>query len=416
MCGPRWTAASVAFPFFLLASSCTIPSPATTYSTACLKSFNEFAYTAPAHLEAEHPRTVLPASPWKYVGEVPQANMDGYQASSTGDAAIARSTVNGTEIWFIKHLQAARSNGSTNIFAVYETRPRRWRMVSAKIADTDSYVQRLFATRDGRLWGSTIWDLGKKSADSQDIPALSVFDDRTQSFAFANGAPGVEKVRISYNYFPWPEIVLDRNDVFWIFAKDNGLYRYDPLAQSSEKVIDLSGQKVTDTALSPDGSIYYAAFSETIYSRERFFQLSNGMLSQFKPRTSELISLAAPGTPWPAPGGILADHNGNLWLGAEGYRDGSGDWHLLRTNVQEYFQDAGDIYWASPLPVLESSNGLLWFEKYLDDRRADGTAWLDPRTGNGCMFTNVAARVIEDSERRLWLAADDKLFEYSLNP
>ena len=65
---------------------------------------------------------------------------------------------------------------------------------------------------------------------------------------------------------------------------------------------------------------------------------------------------------------------------------------------------------------MESYDGILWYNKSLDDVIISGMAWFNPNTREGCMFTNIVSNIIEDSDRQLWLAADGKLFKYQLMP
>jgi hypothetical protein len=140
------------------------------------------------------------------------------------------------------------------------------------------------------------------------------------------------------------------------------------------------------------------------------------MLYQFVPKSNEIVLIDIPDGTWPIFTGMLVDHRDRLWLGAIGYREPNSEWKLIHPDPQEYFRHAGDIYWAPPSLMLESSNGILWYKKFLDDTRASGTAWYDPQTGDGCMFTNLAVNIIEDSEQQLWLVADGKLYKAPLNP
>ena len=46
---------------------------------------------------------------------------------------------------------------------------------------------------------------------------------------------------------------------------------------------------------------------------------------------------------------------------------------------------------------------------------AEGTAWYDPETGEGCMFTNIHGTIIEDDEQVLWMLLDEKLYKVDIN-
>jgi len=89
----------------------------------------------------------------------------------------------------------------------------------------------------------------------------------------------------------------------------------------------------------------------------------------------------------------------------------------LYPDTEKYFENIGNPTFATPHLMLESSNGLLWYKKYLDmGINHEGTAWYDPRTGQGCMFTNLAVNIIEDSKQQLWLVANGELYKNLLRP
>jgi hypothetical protein len=72
--------------------------------------------------------------------------------------------------------------------------------------------------------------------------------------------------------------------------------------------------------------------------------------------------------------------------------------------------------WASPSPILESSDGRIWFSNNWDGGIWYlGTAWYDPYTGEGCMFTNLPASLVEDSTQRIWMVAGGELYSVQLS-
>jgi hypothetical protein len=384
--------------------------------TECIKSFQEFAYFGPELNQGAEVKTILPFRPWQVEAIVPSQQFEGYFISSI-DTEITRSIDGHQEIWVTEHLFATESGYSNKIvFVVYQPDSQKWETISADVEDAGLFVEKLFVTGDGSIWGQTVWDTIRGQPNHEKIPVLSKFNENTQRFEFAKGVLEIPWTQDDSTYFPWPKIVLDNNGIFWFLAKHDGLYRYDPAAQKTAKQANLSDLKVTQAALSPDGSIYFEIYSEKIYSKESFFRLSDGMLFQFIPKTKKVAPIDIPDEPWPVFSGMLVGHDSKLWLGAIGYREQNGNWHLIHPNPKQYFASAGDDYMAPPSLMLESSNGVLWYKKLLDDVRADGTAWYDPQTGDGCMFTNIAANIIEDSEQQLWLVAGGKLFKYQLTP
>jgi hypothetical protein len=113
---------------------------------------------------------------------------------------------------------------------------------------------------------------------------------------------------------------------------------------------------------------------------------------------------------------MLVDHRGRLWLGAMGYMETDGSLYLLHPDAPMVWENRSEfLYWSPPTLLLESSNGLLWYSEYHDmSLLGEGTAWYDPETGEGCLFTNVASNVVEDEDKQLWMVADGKLYRYPL--
>lgn len=384
-------------------------------SNACINSFQEFAYSGSDIDQTREISTILPPYPWQVEAVLPTYDTRGYSLLSV-DTEVTRSINGSQEVWIVEHLSASEvGNSNKNVFMVYQTESHDWKTISADIQDSGFIVGNLFVTSDGSLWGQTVWDTTlRKQPAFKKIPVLSKFNENTQRFEFAEGVLEIPWVLSSYNFFPWPQILVD-NDTFWFFVRNDGLYWYDPSSQETEKRANLLNSDVTQAALSTDGSIYFEIYSEKIYSEESFFRLSDGMLFQFFPETDEIIPMNIPDGKWPIFTGMLVDIRDRLWLGATGYQEQNGEWKLIYPNPQNFFEHAGDIYWAPPTLILASSNGILWYKKFLDDTRANGTAWYDPQTGKGCMFTNLAVNVIEDSEQQLWLVAGGKLYKNKIN-
>jgi hypothetical protein len=86
-----------------------------------------------------------------------------------------------------------------------------------------------------------------------------------------------------------------------------------------------------------------------------------------------------------------------------------GSWHLIHPYPEQAFDHAGDYLWVPPSLLMESSDGKLWYNRYMDGQ-GDGTAWYDPKTGEGCLFADYPSTLIEDSKQQLWMAAGGKLY------
>lgn len=376
---------------------------------ACYKTFHEFAYEV---TDSDFPMTpLLPTSPWQVEAVFSSSPEEDDHSSFPGlEVAFARSVNESYEIWLsmpTKHLKDDRS------ILVYQLASKEWQFIPDVIPGTDVFISDIYLTSDGTIWGRNKWEWGDVRPNSG--PILSRFNEQTRQFEFAPGA--LEIPYTDEQQFVNVEIVVDQQDAFWLFVEDGGLYRYDPISQKTTKQIDLPGINGTSPVLSVDGSIYFEDHNYEKYaSNNPSFSIFKQMLFQFIPETGELLELEIPSEPWPIFGGMFVTRLGQLWLGSVGYREPEGNWHLVYPDTSLYFAHAGEIAWISPNIMLESSNGILWFKKYIDSGlRNEGTAWYDPETGEGCMFTNIPANIIEDSQQQLWMFADGKLYRYSLD-
>jgi hypothetical protein len=376
----------------------------------CYKTFQEFAYTLS---DSDFPDKLLPTDPWQIENSLPNQQAEGFFVDDI-QVELARSVDGYQEIWLAKPADYTEDK-SKNAFAIYRPESQEWQEVSGKVGNTDIFVQDLFLTRDGTVWGKNTWSVPyNEEAIPNKGAVLSKFNQQTQRFEFVTGVP---EIPFTYEQsFLMPEIVLDEQDIFWIFVQYDGLYRFDPAIQLTTKEEDLPDFNVNTSTLSSDGSIYLVNYDfRELASGKPSFRIYEGMLSQFIPSSGELVHLRIPDEPWPSFSGMLMTQTGQLWLGAIGYRESNGTWHLIHPDPESYFEHVGDPSWPPPLLMLESSDGLLWFQKYLGaSLRNEGTAWYDPNTGEGCMFTNFPANIIEDSQHQLWMFADGKLYKYSL--
>jgi hypothetical protein len=366
----------------------------------CILPFQRFAYHGPRY---ETPIAVdkLPLPPWQFEAEVPY-HISAYHRQDI-QVQTTRSGDSYQEIWLGDRFPY------DPIMTVYHTETGRWEEISPYVGDTRLFVHELFVTADGSVWGSVKWEPVLNTPVVDSAPVLAKFNDDTRAFEFEQNVLEVP-VSTGPQVLRFPKILLDEQDVFWIFVDGDGIYTYAPALRRTERKTDFPDNfVVVPAALAPDGSIYIEQYQH--------HRLTEGALFQFFPETVELVSLGAPDEEWPVFDGMVVDHTGRLWLGSIGYREPSGDWHLTINNLREYFRhvDSGAHFWAAPYVMLESSTGILWYQKFFDTGPgATGTAWYDPDTGRGCLFTNQPAFVIEDAEQRLWLAAGGNLYSYSL--
>ena len=368
----------------------------------CYKSFEEFAYVLPEELPRER-ELLLPTAPWVVESELP----DDFTQNFGIDVAFSRISNGHPEIWLVRRYAYEDIPG---IF-IYRPLISDWQFISGVVEDTDIFVSEIYQANDGTIWGKNDWEWRNENPVSGSI--LSKFNEGTKKFEFAQGMleiPFTDEQR-----FVSHEIVIDRQGALWILVDDDAIYRYDPIDKITIKQIDLSNIDVGRYSFATGNGIYFENIDfKKLVADDPIFSIYEGRIYQYIPDTRELITVEIPDEPWPI-GGFYLTQTGQMWFGAVGYKDLKSDsWYLLHPDPALYFPHAGDIAWGSPRIVLDSSDGLLWFNKSTDIAEIDGTAWYDPETGEGCRFTNYPAEIIEDDQQQLWMFVDGKLYRYSL--
>lgn len=374
----------------------------------CIKPFHEFAFL-PDETSRPIPE-LLPSLPWQVEAIIPGQENVTYGFSDI-QIEMARTKNGKVEIWLFKRPtdSLAGIGDRKGSFAIYYPQSQTWKEVSAIIEETNLVVRHLFVTSDGTVWGS-IWAYQPHSVLTT-APVLGRFNEATQRFEAAVGGLEIHVTHSQGFLSRALEIVLDDEDIFWIFGPDDGIYRYDPKTQTIGRQTNLPNTEIhrLSTALASDGSIYFQV---------KPFSGAEEFLFQFIPETGEVVTLDVPREPWEASAGMLVDHRGRLWLGAMGYMETNGSLHLLHHNAPKVWENQSEfLYWSPPTLIFESSNGLLWYAEDHDmSRLGEGTAWYNPETGEGCLFTNLASYIVEDAEKQLWMVAGGKLYRYPLEP
>lgn len=349
-------------------------------SDFCVRNFEQYAYYAP-HNDIDN-RDYPPSDSWQLVADMPLIQ------SPLAPYSVLKSRIldNQQEIWIGGYRGASRA------LYVYHVDSHEWDVIFKPI-------EKLFTPQDGTLWGQSPFH-----------PFLYRFNELIRDF---------EPVDIVPDNRYSPKIILDENDVFWIFMSYDGIYRYNPVNnfEISERVITLPDYWIREAVLSPDGSIFYEIDSD---KGKYTFSAPEGSLHQFTPQENVIVDLQLPSDPIPLFWGLLVDHLGQLWLGSSAYRDTNEVWHIIHPDAEWYMEYAysGNLtyIWAPPEPILESSDGRLWFTRFADTRTVDGMAWYNPDTREGCQFTNYfSPSIVEDNLQQLWVVLDNKLYKYALN-
>jgi sugar lactone lactonase YvrE len=402
----------------LLLISCTNQSNFERGADECLGSFETFAYHVPDWGVRLYEEKVLPLPPWEIVTRISE-NQNSDEKSNYWMETI-RTVKRKDEIWFGKRtLQEGYWRGKFYIedylheILIYRPDEGEWdrSTIFADIEGTDVYVDSLYVTSDGSVWGVNRWNTRLDQHSFDQVPVLSRYNDATGRFEYAKGVLSIPIVEDIFDYFDWPIILLDQEDVFWIFIPKDAIYSYDTKTDKTRRHVSISNTNVQEAVLAPDGNIYFQELSF-------FAEIQRDEIYLFSPLSGEITPIVPPHEHWPG-GPIGVDHLGNLWIGAIGYRTPEGLWQLLHPDPEGYIENYWkDPRWATATFLLESTNGILWFYKWTDAPGNEGLAWYDPRTGEGCWFTTEAVfySFLEDSHQNLWLLLDGNLYRYALEP
>jgi len=377
------------------------------HENQCLGSFNEFAYSVPKKSTLPLEKT-LPQAPWKIEAPLPFSKDD-----NTLVSVEAIRFINGySEVWLKKDTSYSISQGTIHEYVIYRTDAKTWKTISAQIGDTEAYVQKLFVSKDGSVWGQNAWTA---YSNTSGMPVLSKYNEKEEKFELEKNVvsiPASWRNSGGYNY--WNNVLLDQSGTFWILANKDAIFGYSPVSQEIKRYAGIPDFIVSHASLGPDQNIYITRrWGKTVFS------IQDGEIWKFDPQTGDLKNLGTPPVPWPAYNNILVDHSDRLVLGAVGWLNKNGNWHSIYPNPLAYFwhmEWEGDYRWYTPELILESSDGRLWYRKKLDDGVDWGMAWLNPQTMDGCWFTTIDTNIIEDQQQNLWMTADGKLYKYLLKP
>ena len=361
----------------------------------CINDFEYYAYRLPER--GERPLDyIFPLPPWEIAASMPEKFLQPYNGSGVLEK---HRYINGYhEIW-INHKHGGE-------YLIYIVEKNEWRTVSSKIEDTGIFVDQLFVSSDNKIWGRNQWIPRDNLLSLDNIPLLSKYNEKNQQFEFASG---VLEIPVIFNNTNTHIVTLDSDGLFWLINQNQGIYSYNPLNQINQLHLEIPDYEFESAQFGPDRNLY---LQETNWD----ISLQYTKLMRFDPGRNELFIIPPPNEIWPN-GGIYIRDNGEIWVNAVGFRDVGGNWNLLYSNSEEYFENISSLYgeWSLPHLITESSNGYLWFRKGNDLEDNVGVAWLNPETGKGCIFTNISTNIVEDSEHNMWFFTYGKLFKYSFN-
>jgi hypothetical protein len=359
----------------------------------CLMTFEEFAYNGPR--DRNEPR-LPPRSPWvEHTALSQDANEKGYHLL---EMVIVDERENITEIWFSAQ-QFLDTNETERIWVIYNPNSETAEYLSAELEVNNRpyLITELFVAHSGQIWGNLELnrnpnvDTTYEPLDTIYQPVLVYYDKLTEHFEVQDHVPQLAETQDH-------TILFDGETNFWIVSQ-GGIFSFDVSQTTDNQQFDFPEFEYIRATMGADDTIYI----QNLLARDSV------VVNQFSPLIGELQPLPPLDQEWPAQNGLLVSNDGIIWLGASGYLNLSGDWQLLHTNVEAFYQNEIHYGAASPFPVLESSDGKFWFVSNWIDGYYNyvGTAWYDVSTTEGCMFTNLPSTVLEDDNNIIWMLSKE---------
>lgn len=371
----------------------------------CFRSFDDFAYRGAESLPREG--NISPYPPWQNL----TINSVDSQTPELHEVLAVRSTATGTEVWI--GLGNGENPANTG-FGIYNVETNTFERISNRFENYDQtiFVSKIFVDSQQQVWGQTGWS---RNANVENVMLLSRFNESTNQFEFFDNSIEIPFVGTVYNSSSPSntEIILDNEDNFWIFAGNGSLYHYN--TQNNEISYIAETGRVDDTTLSSDGeTIYYQRVTGdvTIHIGDMFLYAVN-----IRTRDIERMDFPESVDNWEAYSGApFEDSTGRLWLGPVGFRTTDMEWHLINPSLASIRSGQPfNYFYAMPEITIESSDGRIWYTRRMQGAYPEGTAWYDPSTGEGCMFTTSPVNIVEDSSQILWLVSENMLYNYPLN-
>jgi hypothetical protein len=353
----------------------------------CMHSFEQFAYEG---IRDPEERFQEPMPPWKLVSEVFSDNQEARYSITTVE--LAREFNGSIELWL------GSSSETEKAWVVYSPQFEHTELVPAQIEGTNLVTSHLYADNTGTLWASLTPSVPTLS---DAFPALGMFNETQRRFDLVENVPQVTSIKV----------LQTRDATLWILATNDAVYSVDTDTQTFQERGDLAGVEPLYATSSPDNYLYFVTRLRNP-SLPGYASLEQEILYRFNPETNELLQVEMP-REWPIYYGLLFDSEGRLWLGSVGYRSEEGGWNLVYPNPERFLYSPMLHSRTHPTLLFASSDGRLWFTNFWDGGIwHNGTAWYNPNTGQGCMFTNSPATIVEDAEQQLWLVASGNLYKY----
>lgn len=376
---------TIIFSFLLLFTLVACNGATHTFNNGCIPPITSFAYLA-NRSPSRNLTQVLPSVSWQVEVSLPEIP-SGSRAFDL--VSIARKRDGNNEVWIKRQLYFETEGIPRVQFLIYNTKSKEWKLVPEKFDDKSAKSALIFLANDGTVWA----ELGFSG-----FSYFGLYNDNEEQFDYVDGSENM----------PQGNRLLDDNGKLWILARKDGIYSYNTVNHKVEKQISIPDLETSSSlfgtmaALAPDGSIYFLNMTGEQQVNLMHFDPKTGQL-EFVPGLDYLGDTSY---------NLFMDRSGHLWFGDLGWMEPDGTWYrTLRSPV--FLTDraeSANYIWSYPSIVLESSNGLLWFQS------DNGLAWLDSQKGEWCWFTTEQSNIVEDQEHNLWMIADGKLYKNQLKP
>ena len=354
----------------------------------CIPPIVDFAYPVNQR-HSKNTTQLLPLSPWQMDEPLP-AVPSGARAFDT--VSFARTKDGHNEVWVKRQLYFESENikRSPGVqFLIYRPDTKEWKLIPDKLDENNAKSGLIYLANDGTIWANLSF-VG--------LNYFAVYNEKKEGFEY------VEESKT----MPTGNLLLDDDEKFWIFENKGGIYSFDTVSRKIEQHVSMPDLETNSSlygsmiSLAPDGSIYFLTITNEQQSKlAHFFPKTNKL--EFVPNFDHYLGDTSYN--------LFVDRSGRLWLGDLGWMETNGTWYrAVRSPVfiTDRAESSENYIWSNPSIILESSNGLLWFQS------DNGLTWLNPQKGEWCWFTTAQSNIVEDKQHNLWMIADEKLYKYSL--
>ena len=390
----------------------------------CLLPLANFAFN-PAFEGASGPDPTLttrklPSEGWEAVTAIPGLFLSEVMMEPNAELEGVQTVGNSDRIWVIFEGSEKKQ------IAYYQIDTDRWENIEyyaehhTKYSETEYYteysedvfISKIFIDKNNSVWVTL--DITNYQGVNEDTVTvlLGMYDEASQKF---NGVITLKELPAfdpnkNIRYVTVTNLQMDSQGDLWFF-----LYVGEPQKEAEYHLVKLSlsnyateehltnfmlTRNNTDSlVISPNNRLNLLDIDEAnIIS----YDSENGEIEKIKVFGGKryLSSLST----------LFLDNHQRFWIDDKAFLDlHHNDWYFIVDSPIFLTYYVGIWGRTKPTYSLETQDGRLWFSAA---RR--GTGWVDPNTGEWCLFTSYPSNIVKDSEGHLWMIADGKLYRNSL--